>query len=174
MELGAIGELVGGVAVLVTLIYLAVQVRQGRGLAQAITQREISNAGWDALNSMAGNRDQMVPGLQDFETLSKAEQYQFSFALFPVFTHLDQVLLMRRLGLENEGNFEQYGDRCVAFVRDAGGRQWWEIIKQFISPEVGAYIDGRLANPSTLPPSVSEALPWFSPDDSSPSGVSRS
>ncbi len=30
MELGAIGELVGGVAVLVTLVYLAVQVRQGR------------------------------------------------------------------------------------------------------------------------------------------------
>ena len=28
-------ELVGGVAVLVTLVYLAVQVRQGRGLAQA-------------------------------------------------------------------------------------------------------------------------------------------
>ena len=30
MELGAIGELVGGVAVLATLVYLAVQVREGR------------------------------------------------------------------------------------------------------------------------------------------------
>ena len=29
MELGAIGELVGGVAVIATLIYLAVQIRQG-------------------------------------------------------------------------------------------------------------------------------------------------
>ena len=32
MELGAIGELVGGVAVLVTLIYLAVQMRDARRL----------------------------------------------------------------------------------------------------------------------------------------------
>lgn len=30
IELGAIGELVGGVAVFVTLVYLAVQVRHGR------------------------------------------------------------------------------------------------------------------------------------------------
>ncbi len=30
MELGAIGELVGGLAVLVTLVYLAVQVRHTR------------------------------------------------------------------------------------------------------------------------------------------------
>ena len=29
MELGAIGELVGGVAVVATLVYLAVQIRQG-------------------------------------------------------------------------------------------------------------------------------------------------
>ena len=37
MELGAIGELVGGVAVLVTLIYLAVQIRQGNERAKRET-----------------------------------------------------------------------------------------------------------------------------------------
>jgi hypothetical protein len=35
MELGALGELVGGVAVIATLIYLAVQVRQGTRQAAA-------------------------------------------------------------------------------------------------------------------------------------------
>ena len=35
MELGAIGELGGGGAVLVTLIYLAVQLRQGNTLAKS-------------------------------------------------------------------------------------------------------------------------------------------
>jgi hypothetical protein len=34
MELGAIGELVGGAAVLVTLVYLALQVRQGTSQSQ--------------------------------------------------------------------------------------------------------------------------------------------
>ena len=39
MELGAIGELVGGVAVIATLIYLAVQIRQGNQLERAETHR---------------------------------------------------------------------------------------------------------------------------------------
>ena len=40
MELGAIGELVGGVAVLVTLVYLAVQVRHGTRLVRSQVHQE--------------------------------------------------------------------------------------------------------------------------------------
>ena len=42
MELGAIGELVGGIAVIATLVYLALQVRQGTQVARAQVQQESS------------------------------------------------------------------------------------------------------------------------------------
>ena len=38
-ELGAIGELVSGVAVLATLVYLAIQVRQGNHVERAESDR---------------------------------------------------------------------------------------------------------------------------------------
>ena len=38
MELGAIGELVGGVAVLVTLVYLALQIRQNTSQVRLSTE----------------------------------------------------------------------------------------------------------------------------------------
>ena len=39
MELGTIGELMGGVAVLVTLVYLAVQVRQNTNAIKVSSYR---------------------------------------------------------------------------------------------------------------------------------------
>ncbi len=55
MELGAIGEPVGGVAVLATLIYLAVQVRQNNEQAfrqNAIALNDSAQAGRRELTSM--------------------------------------------------------------------------------------------------------------------------
>ena len=42
MELGAIGELVGGVAVIASLIYVGLQVRQSNRQAQATATREVN------------------------------------------------------------------------------------------------------------------------------------
>ena len=76
MELGAIGELVGGVAVLVTLVYLAVQVRHGaKATRYATTQNLVATmangnfliATHDGLASLlqkalsAGNREVLEP-----------------------------------------------------------------------------------------------------------------
>ena len=41
MELGAIGELVGGVAVIATLVYLAMQIRSSQKTALRATQNEL-------------------------------------------------------------------------------------------------------------------------------------
>ena len=41
MELGAIGELVGGVAVIATLVYLAIQVRQSNANTRAGARQEL-------------------------------------------------------------------------------------------------------------------------------------
>jgi len=39
-EMGAAGELIGGIAVIFTLIYLALQIRQNTKSAQALTYSE--------------------------------------------------------------------------------------------------------------------------------------
>ncbi len=43
-ELGAIGELIGGIAVVVTLIYLAVQVRQNTRMNAALIRQHFYDA----------------------------------------------------------------------------------------------------------------------------------
>ena len=77
MELGAIGELVGGLAVVGSLIYVGLQVRQSNRLTQAETVQAYVHA---------YNRDVLSPlhdrsigetfrrGMNDFQNLNQEEQ----------------------------------------------------------------------------------------------------
>ena len=80
MALGAIGEMVGGVAVLATLVYLALQVRQGA----AATTVNATHAWLEDYNHMVREivKDPAVAlilrkGLTDFDTLGGNDQMRF-------------------------------------------------------------------------------------------------
>ncbi len=49
MELGAIGDLVGGVAVIASLVFVGLQVRQGNALAQGAAELEVGRMNMDYL-----------------------------------------------------------------------------------------------------------------------------
>ena len=55
--LGNLGEFVGSIAVLATLVYLAVQVRQTRDVVVASTHQARSDSGRDITLSMAASAE---------------------------------------------------------------------------------------------------------------------
>ncbi len=165
MELGAIGELVGGVAVIVTLVYLSVQVRQGTVLARASAQRETNAAFQSALAHLREEREVVRRGCVEFDSMSHQDQHCFELTVAPVLNHLDQVIRMHQQGLETQDNVEAYGTFCLAILQAPGARSWWERIKPYFVKETREYLERRFADPSSLPVSFVEALPWHRLDD---------
>ena len=164
MELGAIGELVGGIAVIATLIYLAIQVRQTRQVGLALARRETTvqyQPNWDRVS-----RDPQLfqKGLFHFDELSNADQLAFTTMFGPFVNHLDQTIQMHSLGLETRENVDLYGDIFLAFIQEPGGRQWWEICRPFVVPFARRYLDQRM-DEGRLPPRFTEVIPWFAPDE---------
>ena len=76
-QLANLGEFVGGVAVLVTLIYLAVQMRQGNEVARADAAREAVNT-WSVYRQMITGTElsQVLAKARADETLSGGERIQ--------------------------------------------------------------------------------------------------
>ena len=76
-ELGAIGELVGGFAVIASLVYVGLQVRQSAIATRVGHQRSSSNA-WTTvtapLHSDAGLSSLFARALDDSESLSRDER----------------------------------------------------------------------------------------------------
>ena len=165
MELGAIGELVGGVAVVATLVYLAAQVRQNTRLATSTSQREVNNEFRKSLDGLSQYRELVVNGLLRFGDMSKEEQWLFSFRITPLFSTLDQAVEMHQQGLETEDKVAVYGDIVLCMLQEPGGSQWWKLVQPFYARTPGGrYLEDRLRRANDLPPLISTTVPWFAPD----------
>ena len=163
-DLGNIGEFIASIGVIVSLIYLATQIRQNTALALGSAQREITNAYQGNEDRIARNGKVFREGLQRFESLSKDDQFVFHTCMSAFVNHLDQVLHMRDLGLETEDNVETYGYVCLSLLGEPGARAWWEMVKQGFLKEARAYLDTRLADPGSLPEPISQQAPYFVSD----------
>ncbi len=134
-ELGAIGELVGGLAVIGSLIYVGFQVRHGTALARASAQREINVSFQDAIARLRDERQIYQRGCLYFDAMSRDAQLCFDLTVAPLINHLDQVIRMHQQGLETEDNVDAYGAICLAILQAAGARAWWERTKPYFVKE---------------------------------------
>ena len=167
MELGAIGELVGGVAVIATLIYLAMQIRQSTTVARGVAERDLME-GMQALNDrMAQNAATLRRGLHSFDGMSKDDQLLFASLFNPFMNVLEIALRMHTRGLLQKDNVEVYGGTVLALVQEPGGREVWERSKPVYFSRSRDYVQLRLDADVDLPSTVSEMMPWWDADHES-------
>lgn len=150
--IGAIGEVIGAVAVVATLGYLTMQTRQSNLLARAAAERELNAFNQAQLHEFSNHADVVRRGLNDFFGLTKEEQHVFASFMPPWINLLDQTLKMADKGLASEEDVEIYGDICLAFYTTPGGSQWFEIVNPLLVSKGRQYVEARLASPDTLPP----------------------
>lgn len=118
-QIGAIGQVLGSVAVLVTLGYLAVQVKLSRQDARRITARGLTLEEASALNLMELAIWQIRwPAIEGVDELSQGQRFEL------------------------EGNIRYaYGGSGVSAA-------WYQSRKATLNREVVRYIDNLLAQPS--------------------------
>ncbi len=113
MELGAIGELVGGVAVIGSLIYLALQVRGGAQEQRASSMREAAREMGAVVQAVGETEERAgiwLKGMLEFEAMDALERLRFSVMLGHFFRLLEQLYYQSR-----DGNVESESWR--GFVR---------------------------------------------------------
>ena len=159
--IGAVGELAGALAVLITLIYLAVQLRQNTNLASGAAQREVMASFQLNLDRVRTNPQLVQKVLAQFDSLSLAEQLEFTMIINQFVNHLEQPLRMLNRGLETQDTVDVYGDICMAILQEPGGLELWERTKPLFFPLARQYVEERFKNPGTLPPPISKELPWW-------------
>ncbi len=98
---GAIGELVGGLAVIVTLIYLATQLRQTNKAIQSSSFHEVQNSlpyvnNW-IISDISMARIWRI-GRDDPEQLSEDEFMQFSFFILSTFHVMETIFMQNEMG----------------------------------------------------------------------------
>jgi hypothetical protein len=135
-DLGAIGEIVGAIAVVVSLVYLATQIRQGNRQIQENTNALRAAAVHSSLTftfnnraatfSDAGTADIYFRGMNDFESLNELERDRFRLIITNVFdSFLNMYSQTKLTGFSPETWISQ--EYIVKRVMSAEGGKWyWE------------------------------------------------
>ena len=166
-ELGALGEFLGFFAVLATLIYLAVQTRHARQVAQIEACRTIVAdflAVWTQLAQSDDFAMLMRRAVNDWDSLSKTEQTR-AHAFFSSFlVHFAGTLAHESLPEVREWAIS-LENNLVSLVRSKGGRKWYVASKPLLEQTAVKRIDERLADPQSCPDSWENLIPWWLLDE---------
>ncbi len=143
---GAVGEVVGAIAVVLTLIYLAHQVRLGRLATEAASVDALA-AGWNTLNvhllSDPALMRVYVEGFADPEALSELEQAQLVIMAQSYINHFQAVNKRYDAGLLPGNEFEVQA--AGISQNSPGGR--WVLERCGITPDLLAVTDRHRGAP---------------------------
>ena len=146
--LGAIGEIVGAVAVVVTLAYLAVQMRQNTVALQAASRQEVASAYRDSnrLFFEPGAARAYARGLRLYPDMPLDEKNLFWAFLNDGALAFQGAYAMHEAGQLEDETYQAYLDWFAANLSTPGGSAWWEEIGRpiYVKRMVHA-VDARLA-----------------------------
>ena len=161
-DLGAIGEFLGSVFVLATLVYIAIQTRQSRVSIAAQSARELTA---DFATTFMDMKDPEIAllvrkGISDWDKLSANEQLQLHVIFLNILVHYSGVLEQEHLrGMKDI--VPAYENNVLGLITTRGGGVWWKTMQIAFAPQVVVRLESRLADSKSLPPAWSEYMPWY-------------
>jgi hypothetical protein len=146
--LGAVGEVVGALGVIVSLLYLAGQVRNNsRQLRHAAAQAVL-----DKLNGLigqlaftAGAGDIWTRGLSGLDALNDDEELvRFSSMLLQAFWAYEEVLHYRRAGVIEDWAWTHAKAPLDHFMRTPGFQEWWQLRSDWFGEDFQLFVSDRM------------------------------
>jgi len=144
--LGNLGDFVGGLAVVVTLIYLALQIRQSTATTRVQTvQHLLSSDTASADSQIAGPLPHILAKLDAEERLSPSEAAAYTLYMRGRVTEAWQVFYQRQNGMIEEEVAGALLERFAYFARTAlFGVVWHRNLKTGFPAEFQKYVESHL------------------------------
>ena len=143
--LGNIGEFVGAIAVLATLIYLTIQVRQNTNTIAGATEMEIAKemAAFHARITADPELIQLYEKAASNQPMSESEILRYRWLFAEVFWLWEGVYRQYIRGLISDENWESIVTTILGILRGDVMNTWWESRTSALSSEFYSYIDQR-------------------------------
>jgi len=160
-EMGSIGELVGALLVLVTLVYLSVQLRATNDIAKADGHRDLIKQlnEWYGEMGDANLMALLLEGSESFDKLSGADQLRFDAFVHRYFHICEQAWYMGRDRYIPAGSYDAFMDAAVA-MSSHGAQVWWKNAQPTFAKDFVAMIDERRSTGPDVPP-LKDFLPAY-------------
>jgi hypothetical protein len=149
--IGAVGEILGALVVMVTLLYLAKQVSDTKKAMRAQTRNEISRGLAEVLSFTSTSEvlaDAWASARRG-EALTPAQDVMLETFCESIFRYWENSHYQYRQGLYDEEEFSKHIDTIVSLVgRDAALMDWWSNNQSNYSTAFSEHLNQRLKSQS--------------------------
>ncbi|MFT4563468.1 MAG: hypothetical protein ACI9BW_003224 [Gammaproteobacteria bacterium] len=146
---GLVVESVGALGVIVSVIYLAAQIRKQTQEARLAATRDLAKFNDDIAASAMANPELLEiyrKGALDYESLSELERLSFGFFISRGLRLQEQVYLHSVVGNMEQAFYESLRGRLDEQLGFAGTAHWWGLNRHAFGPAFRDHVDGLLVD----------------------------
>ena len=148
-EIGAVSEAAGAIAVMVSVVYLAVQVRKQTRESRFAATRELAAQFQDTLKEIiddAGFAAIWLKGVQDYDSLPNVERIRVALYLQRVCRIMEQQHLHTRGGNIDDAYFESIDLAFREMLTFPGPQRWWALSREHFVADFRERVDALVVD----------------------------
>ena len=159
-----VAELVSAAGVIISLIYLAVQIRHATKQRDAQGIQLLRAEYLSSIDNCTGTRENaeiFLKGLNNFSDMPVVEQACFHSLIHPVLHGFHSLWEAHKAGIVSTSDLDATRDQFVSLLLTSGGAQWWASFKHVPPPGIVSYIDDSIEGSRMLLKPATESVPWL-------------
>lgn len=157
--IGAVGEIVGAAAVVVSVIYLALQIRTQNLESRLGATRDLASKRAEPMKVLLGNEDAIdvwLLALRGYENLKGKERFKASVMFNLIMRNAEQDFLHKGTGHADDPYLESV-DRVLSLnVSSPGLQQWWRTTGDLFNQHFQNHVNNMIKNQGS--PKLNEAF----------------
>lgn len=143
-DLGNLGELVGALAVIVSVAYLAIQIRQNTRSLRASAFHNLSNSVANFLGTVAHDSELsslFMRGLARWRELTPEESQRFVLLMMNLFSLHANAYHQHAQGALDSEAYKGVRMTLARIACSPGGASWWRHTMHVFSPDFVAFVE---------------------------------
>jgi hypothetical protein len=147
-QLGVIAEIIGAIAIVVTLVYLSIQIKDSARASRssAVTDATTAmQAFYQELGSNPKTAKLFLDGLTKPESMSQEKQFQYLMMMHSCFLGFQRSFFLARQGTLDIALRDSIGTAMHAVNHLPGIHLYWRQRKAYFQPEFVEWVESLLA-----------------------------
>jgi len=145
-------QIVGGIGVIGSLIYVAIQIRNNARAVRAATYQQVANSissQWELLANNGELCNIVMRGGIDFSSLDRFEKGRFRFGLMAYFRKYESAWFQSKVGTLKQTDWQTIAHDLETICSLPGTREAWGHIRDRSHPDFRDFVDAVVRRHAT-------------------------
>lgn len=143
-DFNLIAQIVGVAAVLASLIFVGIEVRQNSAITRAQVHQQLSDTFTAYLETLASNASIVAVGTSSkagLKGMTDEELLQFSFLMAGLFKIWENAFYQHKSGFLDERAWQSNVQWMLTWYHLPGVRTWWSVRKDLFAHEFQSFVE---------------------------------